>query len=431
MKPKISLGLRAYRMAAILAQPFLPLFLANRERKGLEDGSRMAERRGFPSRARPGNSLAWVHGASVGEVISLLPVVERLTQRGIRVLVTSGTRSSATLIARRLPPGAFHQFMPLDTPRYIRRFLNHWRPDIALFAESELWPTSIIELCASDVPLILVNARMSDKSFNRWQRFPGTIRSLLRCITLCLTQSLEDAHRYARLGAPHVAVTGNLKFDAPAPPADQRAVAQMSGLIAGRPVWLAASTHPGEDEIVLSAHIALMQRYPDLLTIIAPRHPHRGRDIAALADQAGLSSALRSEGLLPDQAVQVYIADSIGEMGIFYRLSPVVAMGGSFVPHGGQNPIEPIKLGASILHGPHIHNFKEVYSFLDHEGGALLVSDGQYLAEAVADMLASPDLMRDMARAGLETVSSLSGAIERTVRSIEPFVARIKMGARR
>ena len=431
MKTKLSFGLRIYRTAAIIAQPFLPLFLAHRERKGLEDRSRMAERRGYPSRTRPANALAWAHGASVGEVLALLPVVERLTQSGIKVLITSGTRTSATLIARRLPPGAFHQFMPLDTPRYIRRFLNHWQPDIALFAESELWPTTFIELHEMGVPLILVNARMSDRSFQRWHKYPNFIGPLLKFISLCLAQSLEDAHRYARLGAPHVAVSGNLKFDAPAPPADPRTVAQMSGLVAGRPVWLAASTHPGEDEIFLAAHLSLAQRYPGLLTIIAPRHPQRGPDIASLADQFGLTSARRSNGLLPDQAVQVYIADSIGEMGIFYRLAPVVAMGGSFVPHGGQNPIEPIKLGASILHGPHVHNFKEVYSFLDSEGGALLVPDGQVLANAAHDLISNPELMRDMARAGLETVSSLGGAIERTVQSIEPFVAKVKLGVMR
>jgi len=422
---------KAYRAATALLEPAVLGLLLWRQRKGREDRTRLGERQGHPSRQRPKGHLIWVHGASIGETLSLLPIVERLTQRGLAVLVTSGTRTSASLIARRLPPGAVHQFMPLDVPRYMRRFLDHWRPDLALIAESEIWPNTVMALDERHIPLVLVNGRMSDRSFQRWQRFPAIIRSLLERFALCLAQSQDDAARLARLGAPRVIVTGNLKFDASPPPADPRVVAHLSGLIAGRPVWLAASTHAGEEGAIVAVHRALSKRHPHLLTIIAPRHPHRGPEIAAIAAQAGLRASRRSEGIHPDRATDVYVADTVGEMGLFYRLSPIVVMGGSLVAHGGQNPIEPAKLGAAILHGPHVHNFEDVYGAIDRARGALMVKDSTTLARAVSELLSNPALTRDMARAAGEAVQALGGAVERTMQSIEPFIVQAKLGARR
>jgi 3-deoxy-D-manno-octulosonic-acid transferase len=422
---------RTYRAATALLEPAVLGFLLWRQRKGREDRTRLGERQGYPSRQRPKGHLIWVHGASIGETLSLLPIVERLTQRGLAVLVTSGTRTSASLIARRLPPGAVHQFMPVDVPRYMRRFLNHWRPDLALIAESEIWPNTVMALDERHIPLVLVNGRMSDRSFQRWQRFPAIIRSLLERFALCLAQSQDDAARLARLGAPRVTVTGNLKFDASPPPADPRVVAHLSGLVAGRPVWLAASTHAGEESAIVAVHRALAKRHPHLLTIIAPRHPHRGPEIAAIAAQAGLRASRRSEGIHPDRATDVYVADTVGEMGLFYRLSSIVVMGGSLVAHGGQNPIEPAKLGAAILHGPHVHNFEDVYAAIDQARGALMVKDSTALARAVSELLNNPALTRDMARAAGEAVQALGGAVERTMQSIEPFIVQAKLGARR
>ncbi len=421
----------AYRAGLTLLEPAAAGLLAWRHRRGLEEQARLPERRGYPGRDRPAGSLVWMHGASVGETLSLVPLVERLTQRGFPVLVTSGTRTSAALMTRRLPPGAIHQFIPLDVPRYMRRFLDHWRPDLALLAESEIWPNAVIELEARQVPLILVNGRMSERSFRRWRRWPAAIGSLLARFSLCLAQSAADAERFASLGAPRVAVTGNLKFDAAPPPADPHAVAQLSGLLAGRPVWLAASTHPGEEEAVAVAHEALLERFPHLLTILVPRHPDRGADIADLVRSAGLTTALRSRGDLPDRAVQVYIADTVGETGLFFRIAPVVFVGGSLVPHGGQNPIEPAKLGAAILHGPHVHNFEDVYAVIDDARGALMVKDSAALARAVSELLANTALTRDMARAAVEAVQALGGAVDRTMQSIEPFIVQAKLGARR
>jgi 3-deoxy-D-manno-octulosonic-acid transferase len=422
---------KAYRTATAVLEPAVLGLLYWRRHKGREDKARLGERQGYPSRQRPKGHLVWVHGASIGETLSLLPVVERLTQRGLSVLVTSGTRTSASLIARRLPPGAVHQFVPLDVPRYVRRFLDHWQPDLALIAESEIWPNTIMALEGRHIPLVLVNGRMSDRSFQRWQKMPGIIKSLLERFALCMAQTQDDAERLARLGAPRVVMTGNLKFDAAPPPADPRVVAHLSGLVAGRPVWLAASTHAGEETAIIAVHRALAKRHPHLLTIIAPRHPHRGPEVASIAAQAGLRASRRSEGIHPDRATDVYVADTVGEMGLFYRLSPIVVMGGSLVAHGGQNPIEPAKLGAAILHGPHVHNFEDVYAAIDLARGALMVNDSAALARAVSELLTNTALTRDMARAAGEAVQSLGGAVERTMQSIEPFIVQAKLGAQR
>jgi 3-deoxy-D-manno-octulosonic-acid transferase len=431
MSRPLPVAIRAYRAALGLLEPAVAGLLLWRRRKGLEESARLGERQGWPSRRRPGGHLVWVHGASIGETLSLLPVVERLTQRGLVVLVTSGTRTSATLVERRLPPGALHQFVPVDVPRYIRRFLDHWQPDMAIVAESEIWPNTILELDRRAVPLILVNGRMSDRSYRRWQKLPSMIGALLDRFALCLAQTSEDAERLARLGAPHVAFAGNLKFDGAPPPADPRALAQLSGQIAGRPVWLAASTHPGEDEIVIAVHAALAARHPHLLTIVVPRHPGRGPDIADLGARAGQRASLRSQGRTPDRATDVYIADTIGELGLFYRVTPLVFVGGTMVPVGGHSPIEAAKLGAAILHGPHVANAREIYGALNASRGALMCRDERALARALTELLADPALTREMARKASEAVLALSGAVDRTVQSLEPFILEMKLKAAR
>lgn len=420
-----------YRGGLTLLEPAAAGLLAWRERRGKEDPARIQERRGMPSRARPRHShVAWVHGASIGETLSLMPIVERLTQRGLMVLVTSGTLTSAEILARRLPPGSCHQFVPLDVPRYLRRFLDHWRPDLVLVAESEIWPNTVMELHNRAIPLIMVNGRLSERSFRRWQRFPNVIGGLLERFSLCLAQTPGDAERIARLGAPRVATAGNLKFDAPPPPADPRLVAHLSGLTAGRPIWIAASTHPGEEEMVVAADKAARARFPNLLTIIAPRHPRHGADGIGIATEAGLRAGRRSEGDEPGPDTQVYVADTVGELGLFYRLAPLVFMGGSLVPHGGQNPIEPAKLGSAILHGPHVHNFADVYAAIDRNGGAIPAGNAAALSEALPDLLGDTARLREMARRGAEAVESLGGAVDRTMRSIEPFIVQMKLEAR-
>ena len=365
MSDRLPAALRAYRLISAAATPFTPLLLARRMRRGKEHRLRLPERRGVSGVERPPGPLVWLHGASVGELISVLPLIERIRAREVNVLVTSGTVTSGGLAKQRLPRGVIHQFVPLDVPVFVRRFLDHWRPDLALFVESDLWPNMMIETSQRGVPMILVNGRLSENSFRRWRYLPVTIVNLLRRLDLCLARTPADAERLSELGAPHVVTTGDLKLDGPAPPADSAKLAALAGAIGGRPTIAAASTHAGEETAMIDAHRRLRANFPGLLTLIAPRHPERGAAVAEIARAGGLKTRLRSRGELPDATTDIYVADTVGELGLIYRLAPIVFVGGSLVKHGGQNPIEPAKLGAAILHGPHVWNFAEIYAALD------------------------------------------------------------------
>ncbi len=418
--------LSAYRGATRVAGAFAPLFLAWRQRRGKEDRSRLPERLGVASFARPAGPLIWMHGASVGEGLALLPIVNRLVARGVHVLITSGTVSSARILADRLPSGATHQYIPFDSPAYVRRFFDHWRPNLAMVAESELWPNFILEARQRSVPLLLINARLSDKSYNRWRLAPRAIKALLSRIELVLTQSEEDAERLLALGAPRIRVAGNLKYDAPPPPVSALALAEMKAAIGSRPVWLAASTHPEEENAVIEAHLAVAALRPDLLTIVAPRHTERGVEIAAAAQARGLAAALRSRAdpLFPNTTF--YIADTMGEMGLFYRLSGLVFVGKSLSgATGGQNPIEPAKLGAAVLHGPAVGNFRDVYNAIDSADGATLVNNAEELADALETLLANPARARRLTHAAAEAVGRLCGATDNVMNAIEPYLMQM------
>jgi 3-deoxy-D-manno-octulosonic-acid transferase len=420
-------GLRAYRLLSAAATPLAPLLLAQRLRRGKEDGARLGERRGESGVRRPPGALIWVHGASVGEILSALPLVERLRARGIRLLVTSGTVTSSDLAGQRLPPDVIHQFVPLDAPRFVRRFIEHWQPGLALFMEQDLWPNLMIEATRRGVPLILVNGRLSEASFQRWRRVPDTIANLLGRFDLCLARTPADGARFSELGAPRVVTSGNLKLDVPAPPADASALEALKRAIGGRPVIAAASTHAGEESAIIEAHRRLRKNFPDLLTLIAPRHPDRGAAVAQLAGAAELKTAVRSFGELPDASTEVYVADTLGELGLIYRLAPVVFIGGSLIPHGGQNPIEAAKLGAAILHGPHVGNFAEIYAALDAAHGAEPVSDVGRLTAAIAKLLSYPDARAHVAENARATVEAQSGALDRTVQSLEPYLTQLQL----
>ena len=427
--PPLTAILRAYRYGLYLGEPALAGLLAWRSRKGKEDPERLSERRGLPGRARPLGRLVWMHGASVGEALSLIGLVDGMIARGFSVLMTTGTRSAADLIGRRLPAGAIHQYMPLDAPRWVDRFLDHWRPDLALVAESEIWPNTVLALHARGIPLLLVNARMSERSSRGWARSPRTAEALLARVAICLAQTEDDADRFRRLGAPRISIPGNLKYDAEVPPADGQQLAHLRDLIGDRPVWVAASTHPGEDAMAAGAHARLRQRWPNLLTIVVPRHPHRGGDVADCAVAEGLRAARRSQGGHPHGGVDFYVADTLGELGLFYRLSRIVYLGGSLVPHGGQNPIEPTRLRAAILHGPHIHNFTQVYNALDTAGGALPVADADDLAATLNDLLADRPRIEAMNRAGAAALEPFEGAVARTLSVLDPFIAQMTLTA--
>jgi 3-deoxy-D-manno-octulosonic-acid transferase len=422
--------LRAYRLFAAAATPLTPLLLARRLRRGKEHRLRLSERRGASVMARPPGPLVWLHGASVGELASALPLIERIRAREIDVLVTSGTVTSGGLAEQRLPRGVIHQFVPLDVPMFVRRFLDHWQPDLALFVESDLWPNIMIETSRRGVPMILVNGRLSEHSFRRWRYLPATIGNLLRRLDLCLARTPGDAERLAELGARHVMTTGDLKLDGPAPPADRGKLADLQKAIGGRPTIAAASTHAGEETAMIDAHARLRANFPSLLTLIAPRHPERGAGVVEIARAAGLKTRLRSRGELPDATTDIYVADTVGELGLIYRLAPIVFVGGSLVKHGGQNPIEPAKLGAAILHGPHVWNFAEIYAALDQAHGAEPIADASKLTAAFAALMAQPDVRARVAGNARTTVEDLSGALERTLQSLDPYLMQLRLQQR-
>jgi 3-deoxy-D-manno-octulosonic-acid transferase len=390
-----------YRLAATLLSPALRLNLRRRVGTGREVAERLAERRGIDPTPRPEGRLLWMHAASVGETQSILPVLSELVPR-TRVLLTTGTVTSQDLLSLRLPElgldrHVLHRFAPLDVPAWVRQFLAHWRPDAAAFVESELWPNQLAACRDQGVKLMLVNARMSDRSFTRWRRVPGIARRLLGGFAHIQARGEQDAVRLRALGAAHVDCPGDLKFAASPLPVDEAELGRLAALLGDRPVWLAASTHPGEEILIAAAHRMVAETHPGLLTIIAPRHPQRG---PALAQE--FQAPRRGAGEGPPSGAGIWITDTVGEMGLWYRLAPIVCIGRSLIaPGGGQNPLEPARLGCAIAAGPHMGNFAHAVSVLESAGGLRRVADAGALGVFVRSMLDSPDACRRMGeRAG-------------------------------
>lgn len=406
----ISMALSAYLALSARATRYAERKLADRLAAGKEDADRLDERRGIASVARPDGPLLWFHAASVGESLSLLELIRRLGEERpeLNFLVTTGTVTSAQVMAARLPVGAFHQFVPLDVLPWVRRFLDHWKPDLAIWTESELWPALLTETRAREIPMVLINARMSKASHDRWRWFlRPMVRKLLRKFDIAHVQDDITAGYLRRLGLPgdRLHVTGTLKEGAAALPVDEAERTRMARHLGGRPVWLAASTHEGEEEKVLEAHAQALRVNHRLLLILVPRHPNRADAVAALIDRLGLSVARRSEGELPDADTQVYLADTMGELGLWYRLAPISFVGGSLEPIGGHNPFEPAALGSAILHGPYVTNFVDIFQRLTESGASRLVTSPGSLAEAVND-LQNPDKAAELAHAAWEVCSS-------------------------
>ncbi|KJV09393.1 hypothetical protein VZ95_11785 [Elstera litoralis] len=377
--------LALYRGIGWGLKPLLPAFLGRRLKRGKEHPQRWRERLGVPGLPRPTGPLVWLHGASVGESLALLPLVTalRAARPDLILLVTTGTVTSAALLGERLPPGALHQFIPIDAPWAVDRFLAHWQPDFVLWTESDLWPTILTRLKARGTPAVLLNGRLSDRSFQRWQRAKPIIQHLLECFSDVLARGEEDAARFRALGALRVQAVGNLKLAADPLPVDPVALAEARARIGDRPVIVASSTHPGEEALIAEAHKALLPQFPDLLTILAPRHPNRGPELAG-----DLAAPCRSQGAaLPDSGL--YIADTMGELGLWYRLARVAVIGGSFIPHGGQNPTEAARLGVPVLFGPHMENFRDESEGLLAEGRAERVSE-EGLAAVLTRLLDAP-----------------------------------------
>jgi 3-deoxy-D-manno-octulosonic-acid transferase len=407
------LGLAAWRLLTAAVSPFAALYVRNRAARGKEDHNRLNERLGIATTQRPQGKLVWVHGASVGESLSALPLVERLlADGGVQVLVTSGTVTSAVLMAQRLPQGAIHQFVPLDMPGAVARFLDHWQPDVGLFVESDLWPNLILDAAARGVRLALVNARISERSAAHWAWAKKSAAVLLGAFDTVLAQDEEIAARFRALGARDVQVVGSLKADAPPLEVDDAALAAMRAMIGDRPVLLAAQTHPGEDETVLPAHDLLRARFPDLLTILVPRHIARGGEIEMLC--GARTAARRSTGGVITAETAIYIADTLGEMGLFYRLAPFCFLGGTLVPLGGHNVLEPAVLHCAVLAGPHTASNAGAFAAVLAAQGFGLVASSTDIAREAARLLADPGAARAAGDAAARGAAALSGAVTRT-----------------
>ena len=416
------LAARTYGLLTRLAAPAVRLLLARRMRRGKEDPLRLPERLGQAGLARPGGRLAWIHAASVGEALSILPLVTRLQALDLQVLVTTGTVTSARLMAERLPPGALHQFVPVDLPGAVNRFLDHWHPDLAIWVESELWPNLVLAAARRGIPMVLVNARMSAASARGWGRLPGLARPLMRAFALIMAQSNEDAERFRLLGAQNVSVPGNLKVAAEPLAADAGALAHLDTTLGARPRWLAASTHAGEERIAARVHLQLRASHPELITLIVPRHPARGGEIAADLAGLGLRVARRANGDLPEPRTDIYLADTLGELGLFYRLAPIAFVGNSLLPGGGHNPLEPARLCAAVLSGPRTANFTEAFAALEQGGAVQIVADAEALAAAVAALLADPQAVAAAGARAAQIALADTGVLDRILHLMTPLM---------
>jgi 3-deoxy-D-manno-octulosonic-acid transferase len=422
--------LKAYRLLGVGAYPFMGAVIRWRARKGKEDRTRRKERYGIAGVERPAGPLIWAHAVSVGETAAISPLLESLVADGLNVVLTTGTVTSAKLAADRLGDKLIHQYVPMDLKPAVSRFLTHWKPDLAIIAESEIWPMTILELGARRIPQVLVNGRLSDKSFESWTKRLSLAEALMENLSHVIAQSELDAARFEVLGARPVSVVGNLKADTPPPPDKPEDRRILSEALRGRPRWAAISTHSGEEIVAASVHLALKSRMPSIATIIVPRHPDRADDIEAMLAGKGLVTARRSRHEIPSPQTDIYLCDTIGDMGLVLRLTEIAFVGNSMTGAGGQNPFEPAMLGAAVLSGRNIQNFRDSYRSLVENGGARIVDDPKALARAIAQLLADDGKRRAMIDAAEGTMRALQGSLERTRAVLDPYVRPLLLKAK-
>ncbi len=422
----MTLPLLAYRLITRALEPLAPRLLDARVKQGKEDSVRVDERLGVPGVVRPDGELVWLHGVSVGETLSLLPVVERFRKScpDLTILVTSGTVTSADLLARRLPPGVIHQFAPVDGPHAVAAFLDHWRPSLGVFVESELWPNLILAARDRAIPLALVSARITEKTAAGWSRFPASAREVLSAFKMVMPQDATSAARLANLGG-RIDGEVNLKLSGAALPHDPSAFTALSAAIGDRPVVVAASTHDGEEIAIVRALDRLAER---LCLIIVPRHPERGPEIAAALTRDGYRFALRSRGATPNRETDLYVADTLGELGLFLRLADVVVMGGSFgsalgrEPWGGHNPLEPARLAKPAVAGPDGSNWQAVTAALVAADGLTLVRTPGDLPAVIAPLLGDADAARAMGERARRTAADAGAGLDRLWDALQPLL---------
>lgn len=394
----------AYRAATRAMTPLAAALLRRRLARGKEDPARWREKLGEASAPRPEGRLVWLHAVGLGEVLALRGLIAEMSRQSpaLHFLITSSARSSAQVLAANLPPRTIHQFLPIDAPRYLRRFLAHWSPDLSIWAEQDLWPNAVALADAAGIPLALVNARMNAQAFARRQKARGLYADLLSRFRLVAAQDADTARHLAALGAPAPQVTGSFKAAAPPLAVDHAALTSLQPFLATRSPWLLASSHPEDEAVALAAAPRIFAEDPSALLIVIPRDPPRGAEIAAAARALGLATTLQSAGEAPTAAL--HVADAFGTLGLWYRLCPVSLIGGTFGPTEGHNPWEAAALGSAILHGPQVANFASDFAALDGAGAARPVT-AETLAEALAQkhapMAARAKALSDAAQGSL------------------------------
>ncbi|MEM8730177.1 MAG: 3-deoxy-D-manno-octulosonic acid transferase [Pseudomonadota bacterium] len=421
-----------YRLYAGLTRVAAPLVLHHMGRKlaarGVEP-ARIAERAGRASLPRPDGRLIWFHGASVGESLSVISVITRLCDRlpEAQFLITSGTASSAEIVARRLPPRTVHQFAPMDAPQVMDRFLDHWQPDAGIFVESELWPGMLVRARDRGVRLALLNARLSQRSAQGWARYPDTAAFVLDCFRIILTQNADITERLRLMGAQTTRLLpgANIKAAGAPLPVDPVTRAEMDRALGDRPVWATSSTHPGEEESVLEAQTQVLRDHPGALLLLIPRHPERGDALQTLIASTGLTAARRSTGERISPDTQVYLADTLGETGSWYATAPLVLLGGSLRSGiGGHNPFEPAQARAAVLTGPHVANFSETFDAMLRTGAAIEVRTADDIARSVSGLLADPGRLEQARTKARTFAESGAAAVDQVM---ETLIARLEL----
>ena len=417
-----------YRIIMTIGTPIIELTLLIRGWLGKEDPTRVKERRGETQIARPSGKLLWLHASSVGESIAALVLIEKLIKMNpsMTILLTTGTLTSAKLLTTRLPERVIHQFAPLDRPAWVQTFLNHWRPGLVLIMESEFWPTQIQQIKNRNIPIIVVNARLSKRSYARWQWTLEISRSLFGSLDLVIATNPEQAQRFINLGAPYVEVGGNLKRSAAKLSLNKKLVAEISKQVGARKLWLAASTHEGEDLTVIRTQKLLQAQFPDLLTIIVPRHPKRGSSIQRLGEANGLSVSRRALNEEITLETNLYVADTLGEMSIFFDVAPYVFVAGSLVPVGGHNPIEPAHFNCSIFFGPLMAKNQELADVMIRSIAALQMETNGSLADLLEDLFNDNELATMLSNNAKEYAENGDAILESVFDSITPFIKRLR-----
>lgn len=418
--------LTIYRSLTLAGLPFLELLLGLRVRRGKEDPARLPERKGRPSRPRPQGKLAWIHAASVGEAQSALILIDALGHRspGLNILVTTGTVTSASLMERRLPSFAFHQYAPIDHPAWVGGFLDHWKPGFALWMESELWPNTLLELQRREIPCALVNARLSDCSFRNWSFAKGAAARIISCFRLILAQTQKDAEHYRALGARNIVVSENIKYSAAPLPHDTLALSALKLAVGERRAWVYASTHAGEEALACRVHKALKEKIPELLTIIVPRHPQRREDIAGVCFEHGLKFTMRSNNTaLPVAHDDIYVADTLGELGLFYTLCDVAFIGRSFSDDGGggHNPIEAAQLGCAVMTGPNNQFQRQIYDDMRSENAVIEAHGEEEFIAELGHLLTDPQALASAKEKTRAFVARKAHVIEDVLERLSPF----------